>query len=367
MLKVKTASGQDIPLFDSSSPTFDDSGIGTSTNYANFLIQRLNEQRVEKQQIIETFGEDYVYFFGERPRFLEVSGQLINTADFNWKSEFWANYDQNLRGTKLVERNARVYFYFDDVVAEGYIVNAATGADAQQPHMLGFQFQFFVTNYAILSNVGSVFFGPSDSNAFLSGTGVQVTGLEPFTLVARKAAAAAAAQQGSPGGLTGFLATVSSLKNDASFSIQSTLQNLQDALYGRAIVLPNGLGSQVVVPPIDNQAVFTPAPTGQPIYTMYDEYPERSPPPLDPKLQAASDAETARVNGILALQTPVALEAKARKELAARGVDTTNTSTTMALLGRGAFAAIQYAAPFALSKAGGGLDIATQASNVIIS
>jgi hypothetical protein len=264
VLKVKTASGADIPLFDSSSPTFDEgTKIGKSTNYANFLIQRINEQRVEKQQIIETFGEDYVYFFGERPRFLDVSGSLVNTADFNWKSEFWANYDQNLRGTKLVERNARVYFYFDDVVAEGYIVNAAAGADSMSPHLLSFQFQMFVTNYAILSTVGSVLFGPSDGLSFLTGTGVSATGLEPFTLDARRAAAAQAAGQGSPGGLTGFLATTSKLINDASFSIQSTLETIKNTFYGRPMVVPDGLGSQIVVPSIEDKAKFSEPPTDE--------------------------------------------------------------------------------------------------------
>ena len=102
VLRVKTATGTDIPLFDSSSPDHVDN-IGRSAQYSNFIIQQIQEQRQEKQQIIETFGEDYIFFFGERPRFLNVSGVLVNTKDFNWKSEFWVNYENNLRGTKLVE------------------------------------------------------------------------------------------------------------------------------------------------------------------------------------------------------------------------------------------------------------------------
>jgi hypothetical protein len=60
------------------------------------------------------------------------------------------------------------------------------------------------------------------------------------------------------------------------------------------------------------------------------------------------------VQSLLALQSPVALEAKARADFELAGIDTGKPSVMMAILGRGAFAAIQYAAPFGLAKVGGG-------------
>lgn len=343
VLRALTATGDEVPLFDSSSPDVQD-GIGRSSHYANFIIQKVEEQRVEKQQIVETFGEDYIFFFGERPRFLNVSGVLINSKDFNWKNEFWQNYETYFRGTRLVEQNARLYLYFDDVVVEGYIVSGTTVDDSMQPNLLSFMFTMFVCNYAILSNVGSVFF-QEDSVAVPPG-GFQ---LVPDSAEAQAAAAAQAARQGSPGGLNGFLSTSQQFLRDANFTIQNTLETIRDTFYGRRIVVPQGLGaSQILQLPITNLAAIAPAPTNQPIHTMDDEYVERD--PMQPRFD---DAEIARVNSQLKLRTPEQLEAQARALFARFGVDTTRRETTYQLLGRGAFAALQTIGSFGIRQASG--------------
>lgn len=127
----------------------------TSANYSNFIIQSVVDSRQEKQQIMETFGESYIFFFGERPRVLNVQGILFNTLDFNWRTEFWHNYERVLRGTKLVEQNARVYLHWDDIVVEGYILGAQAQDDAQSPYHIPFSFTMFVTNHTYLSQIGS--------------------------------------------------------------------------------------------------------------------------------------------------------------------------------------------------------------------
>jgi hypothetical protein len=346
-IRVKTASGADIKLLDSSSDEYDASTkIGRSSSYANFLIQSLRESRAEKQQIIETFGEDYVYFFGERPRFLEVQGVLINSADFNWKSEFWTNYDQHLRGTKLVEQNARLYFYFDDTVVEGYLLGASTTEESMQPHLMPFNFQLFITNYAILSNVGSVIFGASDTGE--NGK----SALEPILPTGNPQSAIGASL--GAGGLTGFLANTAKFANDATFTIQRTLETIRNTFYGRELIVPDGIGTMVVAPAIENKGQFAAARTGQPIHTMGDEYVARSPQSLDAKTLLASKAEQARIEALLLKQDPVALELQARAEFQAAGIDTGKPNAMMAILGRGAFAAVQYAAPFGLAKVSGG-------------
>lgn len=365
-IRVRTAGGKSIDLFDSSSNRTSKANplIGVSDNYANFIIQGIRESRAEKQQIIETFGEDYVFFFGERPRFLDVTGVLVNTRDFNWKSEFWTNYDQFLRGTRLVEQNARLYFYFDDIVVEGYMLAANTAADSGQPHMMPFQFQLYVTNYAILSSVGSVFIdasetGPEGARRF-----------EPIPPSTTSEMLAGQAAQGA-GGLSSFLAKTAEFANDASFKIQSTLDQIKNTLYARQLVVPTGIGtaaeSIAFAPPIDNRGDYGKAPTGVPISTMTDEYVEREPEGL--KGQAASGAfdEQARISGLLSLRSPQALEAKARAEFERMGIDTGKPSTTAMILGRGAFAAAQYVAPFGLSKVKGGtIGIVDQAVGIIL-
>lgn len=71
--------------------------------------------------------------------------------DFNWRTEFWYNYENYLRGTKLVEQNARIYLHWDDIVVEGYMLGADAADDADMPYHIPFTFQLFVTNHTYLS------------------------------------------------------------------------------------------------------------------------------------------------------------------------------------------------------------------------
>lgn len=125
-----------------------------SVSYSNFLIQQVQEERVEKQQIVETFGEAFIFFFGERPRILNFQGVLINTFDFNWEAEWWYNYDNYLRGTKCVENDSRVYITFDETMVSGYIMATNSTKSSQEKNYVPFSFQLFVTDYTDISRLG---------------------------------------------------------------------------------------------------------------------------------------------------------------------------------------------------------------------
>lgn len=170
VIKVMKSDGTEIPLVDAGGPNTpkesNSTGSGsqsqnervgqaTTYNYSNFIIQQVQDARQEKQQILETFGDSYIFFFGERPRILAVNGLLMNTLDFNWRTEFWYNYENTLRGTKLVEQDARIYLYWDDIVVEGYMLGATARDDASMPYHIPFSFQLFVTNHTYLSTIGS--------------------------------------------------------------------------------------------------------------------------------------------------------------------------------------------------------------------
>lgn len=157
-LQVRQANGIAIPLFDAAN----DSDTGKGIRNSNFLIQSITEQRAEKQQIILTFGEPYIFFFGEQPRMINVTGVLLNTEDFNWRAEWWANYDLYLRGTQCVRQKTRVYLSWDDIVVEGYIVTSNAVDDASNRNLVQFQFQMFLTNYQNISSIG-------DPNAHWAG------------------------------------------------------------------------------------------------------------------------------------------------------------------------------------------------------
>ena len=96
-LQVRTADGRNLPLFDAAGTVLDGNDAasfldrGFTTHNSNFLIQSIQESRAEKQQVVLTFGEPYIFFFGEQPRVLTISGVLLNTEDFNWRAEWWEN------------------------------------------------------------------------------------------------------------------------------------------------------------------------------------------------------------------------------------------------------------------------------------
>lgn len=148
VMRILKADGTEIPLFDSSSAT------GESTRYANFLLQSVQDSRMEKHQIVETFGDAYIFFFGESPRFIDVSAILINSLDFNWRAEWWKNYELYLRGTRLVEMGARSYLFYDENIVEGYILQAQIAESSDNPRFMTLNFKMFVTNYANISLVG---------------------------------------------------------------------------------------------------------------------------------------------------------------------------------------------------------------------
>lgn len=165
ILKVVRANGEEIQLFDSSSLT----GDGTSTKYANFLLQSVSEVRMEKQQIVETFGSSFVYFFGEQPRFVDVNAVLLNSLDFNWHAEWWENYEKYLRGTRLVEMGARSYLFYDDNIVEGYILQAQSNTTADNPMLITLSFRMFVTNSANVSFIGDPMYPVRDSVTLPAG------------------------------------------------------------------------------------------------------------------------------------------------------------------------------------------------------
>jgi hypothetical protein len=182
ILKLVAASGNPIPLYDSSSST------GMSTDYTNFILQSVQEARMEKHQIVETFGEPYIYFFGESPRFLDVQAVLVDSNDFNWYAEFWQNYDQFFRGTRSVELGARTYLFYDDNIVEGYMLNAQARKTSDTPLMVQLQFRLYLTNYQNVTFVGSPNF-PIRSSVDLPPS-VNLTSADAFQVIAASTAGA---------------------------------------------------------------------------------------------------------------------------------------------------------------------------------
>lgn len=121
------------------------------TRWTDWFLSGVSESRSEKAQVVETFGDTYLYVFGQRPVFLTFSGLLLNTADYPWRAEFWDNWDKHFRATALLAKDARMYIQYDDILVEGYPLNAQSDLSANDNNQANFSFSFFVTNYTNLA------------------------------------------------------------------------------------------------------------------------------------------------------------------------------------------------------------------------
>lgn len=179
-LRVVAGNGAAIPIIDAGSnrkhkntsndkdEQFFTVGNKRATDvYSNFFIQSVTEERAEKQQILETFGEPFIFLFGERARMVTFSGILLNTFDFNWEAEWWHNYEEYLRGTKCVENDARIFLSFDETLVTGYIIGTAASKNAQEKNWVNFQFTMFITNYSNFSAIGSPIADPRTGSEML--------------------------------------------------------------------------------------------------------------------------------------------------------------------------------------------------------
>jgi len=124
-----------------------------SAHYTDFMVTSVQEQRAEKIQVVETFGEDYLYATGSRPQIISVVGYLCNSVDFPWRAEFWSNYNRYFRGTKLLENRYSAYFGWDDILVEGYLLSAGASESADNQDIVHFNFNFLVTDYISLAEM----------------------------------------------------------------------------------------------------------------------------------------------------------------------------------------------------------------------
>lgn len=143
-LEVKTKDGKNLLLLDGGG-SVEKGDISYTPRYSNFLVQSVSESSQEKVQIIETFGPAFAFFYGTRPRVVNISGLLLNSADFNWKNEWWTNYETYLRGTQLVAANTMVYISYEDTTLVGYILSCSTDTQADPSEYVPFQFQMLIS------------------------------------------------------------------------------------------------------------------------------------------------------------------------------------------------------------------------------
>ena len=179
---------------------------------------------MEKSQIIETFGQSYVYFFGERTMSIQFQGLLLNTQDFNWKEEFLANYDKYFRGTKLVSRGYRAFIRVGDDLIGGYLSGMSVSNSTNGPEEVPFSFDLIVTDRAILET-GS----RNSTEADSSGTALRAWPLvrTPAQQATKELGTFEKVLRGVQNGLTAF-----------SEGVDATLSAFRAVFLGRTIRVP---------------------------------------------------------------------------------------------------------------------------------
>ena len=118
--------------------------------YTKFILESVQEAHSERQQIVETFGDYYVFMFGERPPMYNFGGTLINSRNINWVSDFMLLYERYFRGTRCAEQKTRVLLTYGGRQIEGYMINTSNQTAASSQEAVSFSFQMIVTSRKIL-------------------------------------------------------------------------------------------------------------------------------------------------------------------------------------------------------------------------
>lgn len=140
--------------------------------WTKFILQSASESYNERAQIVETFGDYFVFFFGQRPITYNFSGTLINAKNASWLNDWKFMYQNFLRGTKAIENNARIIMTYGGRQIEGFLLSTSNQTDATLEMGVPFNFQIIVTDEKFLNfsnDFGIIVFNGDlvESNSFI--------------------------------------------------------------------------------------------------------------------------------------------------------------------------------------------------------
>ena len=216
---------------------------------SNFLINSVSETRQEKHQPVSTFGKDYVYFFGEQPRQMTFNVTLLNSENFRWEEEWWYNYEEYFRGTRLAARSEQIRLRLDESVIYGYMITCNTNKDSNNPHVVSLSFTVHVVSIVSTrpTMIGShkiqeglaQAYGNVDLNAIDVGDVPTITiGKDSQALRDYNMSKYLEEVAGPEGAFAGTVHRIKNTLKNWSDTISSKHQAFVDYIYGRNIVLP---------------------------------------------------------------------------------------------------------------------------------
>ena len=145
-------------------PNVSEGSVATAIpqSFTNFILTSVQEDRREKFQIFETFGDPALFFFDKKTPIYSFSGFLIDSEHKDqtrpgappddkgsWANEFRQLWETEIRGTKLIESNKIAAIAFKKSIIYGYPVNLSIQTDARQPFMAAFSFNMVVKKHKL--------------------------------------------------------------------------------------------------------------------------------------------------------------------------------------------------------------------------
>ena len=136
--------------------------ISIPKTFSNFILTGVQEDRREKFQIFETFGDPALFFFDKKTPIYGFSGFLIDSdhVDSNnpdgtellkgsWANVFRELWESEFRGTQLIKNNAIAAISYSKTIVYGYPINLSIQTDSRQPHTVAFSFNMVVKKHKL--------------------------------------------------------------------------------------------------------------------------------------------------------------------------------------------------------------------------
>jgi hypothetical protein len=130
-----------------------------------FLLQSVTKPRMERFQIVETFREAHLFFFGERTKVYSITGQVLEALDadaadddlisrdqYRWSTSLQMLYDTALRGSQLASAGNIATLAFEKVLLTGYPLQLQTTRTVDNPYLTQFQMTWAILDEQFLDN-----------------------------------------------------------------------------------------------------------------------------------------------------------------------------------------------------------------------
>jgi hypothetical protein len=126
-------------------------GQKVQTGFIDFFLGHVQESFVEKVQVDQVLGDNYVaFYFGQEPPVFTFTGNLLNSQQDDQRIGFAIAYQNLLRGTSLGRRGALLRVRYDSVIVSGTGGALTEDLDAANELIVPFSFSLLVKEYIVV-------------------------------------------------------------------------------------------------------------------------------------------------------------------------------------------------------------------------